>query len=42
MIALVTWNLVPLGIALAIGLLTGWWMFARRAPALPPEEPPTT
>jgi hypothetical protein len=40
MIALATFNLVPLGIALAIGLATGWWMFRRPAPAAPkPGEP---
>ena len=40
MIALITWNLVPLGVALVIGLVTARWMFKRPAP--PPEEPPTT
>jgi uncharacterized iron-regulated membrane protein len=40
MIALILFNLVPLGVALLIGLLTARWMFAdrRRAPAKPPKE----
>jgi hypothetical protein len=40
MIALILFNLVPLGVALLIGLLTARWMFAdrRRAPAKPPKD----
>ena len=34
MIALILFNLVPLGVALLIGILTARWMFARR-PAPP-------
>jgi len=30
MMALIQFNLVTLAAALAIGLATGWWMFARR------------
>lgn len=30
MIALILYNLVPLGIALLIGIVTARWMFARR------------
>lgn len=30
MLALIQFNLVPLAVALAIGLATGWWMFRRR------------
>lgn len=30
MMALIQFNLVTLAVALAIGLATGWWMFARR------------
>jgi len=43
MIALILFNLVPLGVALLIGIVTGWWMFARR-PALPSktEDSPKT
>ena len=29
MIALILFNLVPLGVALLIGILTARWMFAR-------------
>jgi hypothetical protein len=41
MLALIQFNLVSLGVALLIGLATGWWMFANRrsAPADRPEEP---
>lgn len=40
MIALLLFNLVPLGIAMLIGILTARWMFAgrRRAPAKPPKD----
>ena len=40
MIALILFNLVPLGVALLIGLFTARWMFAdrRRAPAKPPRN----
>ena len=31
MIALAFYNLVPLGVALVIGVITGRWIFARRA-----------
>jgi hypothetical protein len=34
MIALILFNLVPLGVAMVIGILTARWMFARR-PAPP-------
>ena len=37
MIALILFNLVPLGVAMLIGIVTGWWMFARR-PAAPPVK----
>jgi hypothetical protein len=30
MIALIIYNLVPLGVALLIGVATARWMFARR------------
>jgi hypothetical protein len=30
MIALILFNLVPLGVALLIGVVTARWMFARR------------
>ncbi len=30
MMALIQFNLVTLAVALAIGLATGWWMFAPR------------
>jgi len=30
MIALILFNIVPLGVALLIGIVTGRWMFARR------------
>jgi hypothetical protein len=30
MIALILYNLVPLGVALLIGIVTARWMFARR------------
>jgi hypothetical protein len=30
MIALILFNLVPLGVALLIGIVTARWMFARR------------
>jgi hypothetical protein len=36
MIALILFNLVPLGVALLIGILTARWMFSRR-PAPPPK-----
>ena len=35
MIALIQFNLVTLAAALAIGLATGWWMFARRRRSRP-------
>ena len=40
MIALILFNLVPLGVALLIGLLTARWMFAgrRRLPTTPPKD----
>ena len=34
MIALIEFNIVTLAAALAIGLVTGWWIFRRR-PAAP-------
>lgn len=30
MIALILFNMIPLGVALLIGVLTARWMFARR------------
>lgn len=30
MLTVIQFNLVPLAVALAIGLATGWWMFRRR------------
>jgi len=36
MIALILFNLVPLGVALLIGILTAKWMFSRSS------APPTT
>lgn len=36
MLALATFNLVSLAVALLIGMATAYWMFANR----PPEEPP--
>ena len=39
MIALIQFNLVLLAVALSIGVVTGWWMFARRpADAGKPED----
>ena len=38
MIALILFNLVPLGVALLIGVLTARWMFARR-PVIQPTSP---
>lgn len=37
MIALILFNLVPLGVALLIGVGTARWMFARR-PTPPPKS----
>lgn len=37
MIALATFNLVPLGVALVIGIATGRWLRAR-----PPTPPPAS
>ncbi len=34
MIALIQFNIVTLAAAMAIGLVTGWWIFRRR-PAAP-------
>ena len=31
MIALIQFNIVLLAVAMSIGVVTGWWMFARRA-----------
>jgi hypothetical protein len=31
MIALIQFNVVLLAVALSIGVITGWWMFGRRA-----------
>ena len=31
MLALIQFNLVPMALALLIGIATGGWMFARRA-----------
>ena len=30
MIALIQFNIVLLAVAMSIGVVTGWWMFARR------------
>lgn len=41
MIALAWFDIVPLAIALAIGIVTGRWMFAgRRRPAAAPVHNP--
>ena len=40
MLALAQFNLVTLAVALAIGIVTGRWMFARRA--APPPAPEDT
>jgi hypothetical protein len=40
MVALILFNLVPLAIALLIGIATGRWMFPRRAAAqTKPQDP---
>lgn len=41
MIALLQFNVLLLAAAMSIGVVTGWWMFARRRPAAPrpPEAP---
>jgi len=33
MIALIQFNIVTLAAAMAIGLVTGWWIFRRRSVA---------
>ena len=38
MIALILYNLVPLGVAFLIGIVTARWMFARRPT---PQSPKT-
>jgi hypothetical protein len=38
MLALAQFNLVTLAVALAIGIVTGRWMFARRAAPQPAPE----
>lgn len=40
MLALAQFNLVTLAVALAIGIVTGRWIFARRA--APPQTPEDT
>jgi len=35
MLALIQFNLVPLAVALLVGIATGRWMFARRAAPRP-------
>ena len=40
MIALILYNLIPLGVALLIGIVTARWMFARR-PTLPTKTEDT-
>jgi hypothetical protein len=35
MLAVIQFNLVPLAVALLIGIATGRWMFARRAAPRP-------
>ena len=44
MLALILFNLVPLAVALLIGVLTARWMFAgrRRPPAKPPKDSSTS
>jgi hypothetical protein len=43
MIALILFNLVPLTVALLIGIATARWMFARRpAPPSKTEDSPET
>jgi hypothetical protein len=37
MLTLLTFNLIPLAAALAIGILTGWWAFRR--PSKPEQSP---
>jgi hypothetical protein len=37
MLALIQFNLVPLAVALLIGIATGRWMFAARGAAPPPQ-----
>jgi hypothetical protein len=37
MLALAQFNLVPLAVALLIGIGTGRWMFANRRAAPPPQ-----
>jgi hypothetical protein len=44
MIALILYNLVPLGVALLIGIVTARWMFARRPmpqPTSPEDSTPS-
>ena len=38
MIALIQFNIVLLAVAMSIGVVTGWWMFARRPDAGRPED----
>jgi len=38
MIALIQFNLVTLAAAMAIGLVTGWWIFRRPAAPRNPED----
>ena len=40
MLALIQFNLVPLAIALLIGIATGRWMFAGRSAPRPEAEDP--
>jgi hypothetical protein len=42
MIALILYNIVPLGVALLIGILTARWMFARRPTPPTKSEDSTT
>jgi hypothetical protein len=44
MLTLILFNLVPLGVALLIGIVTARWMFAdrRRPPARPDKDPPAS
>ena len=42
MLALILYNIVPLGVAVLIGILTARWMFARRPTPPPKSEDSTT
>jgi len=42
MLALILFNLVPLGVALLIGILTARWMFVRRPMIQPTSSEDST